>query len=82
MVIATFQLELANQRKKMNAPFGIVFLKKAELYNLVRRLDEQADGDPKDSRNPNTWPVEKNIFEWSYDGHKHLGTPLTPDFFK
>lgn len=66
----------------MDAPFGIVFLKKAELYNLVRRMDEQAGGDPKDSRNPNTWPVERKIFSWSYWGHKHLGTSLTPDFFK
>ncbi len=72
----------------MNVPFGILFLKKAELYNLVKRFDEQeadiADklAKNKKSRIPSTWPIEKNIFEWSYDGHKHLGTPLTPDHFK
>jgi hypothetical protein len=66
----------------MDAPLGILFLKKAELYNLIERLDKQADEDPRDSKNPNTWPVEKNIFEWSYKGHKHLGTPLTPGMLK
>lgn len=67
----------------MNAPFGIIFLRKAELYNLVKRFDEQSAIDKKKpTKAPNTWTVEKNIFKWSYKGHKHLGTPLTPDFFK
>ncbi len=66
----------------MNAPFGIVFLKKAELYNLIRRLDKQAADDEKDSINPNTWPVERMILKWTYKYHKHLGTPMMDDFFK
>jgi hypothetical protein len=79
----------------MDAPLGIIFLRKAELYNLVIRLDKQSAIDKKNAdkvkgtekekkhnKAPNTWAVERNIFEWSYEGHKHLGTPLIPEFFR
>ena len=73
----------------MDAPLGIIFLKKAELYNLVKRLDEQSALDKKnenkeknENKAPNTWPVERNILEWTYLHHKHLGTPITAEFFE
>jgi len=66
----------------MDAPLGILFLKKAELYNLVERFDNQASKDKEGSENPNTWKVEKIIFEWTYRGHKHLGTPIVTDMFE
>lgn len=49
----------------MYTPFGIVFLKKAELYNLIRRLDKQARDDVKDPINSFTWPIEKRILRWT-----------------
>jgi len=69
----------------MNAPFGILFLKKAELYNLVKRLNKQVKQRKKQhpkSKNPDTWPVEKQILKWSYHGHKYLASPITDEHFK
>lgn len=56
----------------MEAPFGIIFLKKAELFNLVSRFDKQYGGSP--SNNP--WLIERQILRWTYGHHKHLGSPI------
>lgn len=68
----------------MDAPFGILFLKKAELYNRMIELDERAkdvkkyvDNKKNNSKLYSTWPVEKEILRWTYTGHKHLATPIT-----
>ncbi len=63
----------------MEAPFGITFLKKAEFYNLICRLDQQE----KDTRDPSNalWPVEKRILKWTYSYHKHLGIQLVQIIF-
>ncbi|MFZ6035398.1 MAG: hypothetical protein ACOYUB_04635 [Patescibacteria group bacterium] len=62
----------------MEAPFGITFLKKAELYNLSVRLDNEVKNSlKKESHNLPLWPIEKAILKWTYTGHRHLGSPLT-----
>lgn len=73
----------------MEAPLGLLFLKKAELYNLITRLDERKDiitDGVKDksttSRIPSSWPIEKNILMWSFYGHKHLGSPIKYEHFE
>jgi hypothetical protein len=73
----------------MEAPLGILFLKKAELYNLVERLDKQAAEIYDKVKDKNTgfeilssWPIEKNILMWSYHGHKHLGTAIEINHFR
>ncbi len=60
----------------MDAPFGILFLKKAELYNLACRLDKQYDDSQTTSKNLPLWPIEKQILKWTYRHHKHLGSPI------
>ncbi len=72
----------------MDAPFGILFLKKAELYNRMIELDERAedvkkevDNKEKNSKLYSTWPIEKEILRWTYTGHKHLATPITGSDF-
>jgi len=67
----------------MDAPFGILFLKKAELYTIIKNLDKQKkeiDDDVNDKESPSevysTWPVEKQILKWSYWGHKYLKHPI------
>ena len=73
----------------MEAPLGILFLKKAELYNLITRFNEQKDiitDDVNDKESssgiPSSWPVEKKILKWSYAGHKLLAEPLVPGMLK
>lgn len=56
----------------MDAPFGIAFLKKAELYNLICRFDKQYKGSPQN----NLWLIERQILRWTYKHHKHLGSPI------
>lgn len=56
----------------MDAPLGIDFLKKAELYNLICRFDRQYGKSPKD----NPWLIERQILRWTYKHHKHLGSPI------
>ncbi len=66
----------------MDAPLGILFLKKVELYREMTDLDKRAENVKKELQvNPHsklhsTWPLEKNILRWTYDGHKHLGSPI------
>ena len=59
----------------MDAPFGIAFLKKAELYNLISRFDKQYGGSPRN----NPWLIERQILRWTYKHHKHLGSPIKTD---
>ena len=59
----------------MEAPFGILFLKKVELYNLVRDLRDKSKtmtSEHLGSHNPVTWYVEEKILKWTYHGHKYL----------
>jgi len=61
----------------MDAPFGIVFLKKAELYNLICRFDKQYKNNVKSSEFRSTpWSIEKQILWWTYKHHMHLGSPI------
>lgn len=59
----------------MEAPFGISFLKKAEIYNLISRFDKQYRGTSRD----NPWLIERQILRWTYKHHKHLGSPINTD---
>lgn len=64
----------------MDAPFGIAFLKKAELYNVICHLDKQYRNEVKStSFRPSSWSIEKQILKWTYKHHIHLGTPITMD---
>ena len=63
----------------MDAPFGILFLKKVELYNLVKDQRKKVEVMKKHnpfSKNPITWPVEEKILRWTYHGHKYLADPI------
>ncbi len=62
----------------MDLPFGIMFLKKAELYSVITRLNVQSKID-KSKNHPPLWPVEKAILKWTYTGHKHLGSTIKSD---
>lgn len=64
----------------MDAPFGIVFLKKAELYNLICRLDKQYKNEVQESSfRSSPWSIEKQILRWTYKHHMHLGSPIKTD---
>ncbi|OGY12387.1 MAG: hypothetical protein A3A58_02690 [Candidatus Blackburnbacteria bacterium RIFCSPLOWO2_01_FULL_41_27] len=64
----------------MDAPFGIAFLKKAELYNLICRFDKQYRNAVKDgSFESSPWSIERQILRWTYRHHKHLGSPINTD---
>jgi len=72
----------------MDAPFGILFLKKAEIYTIINNLDKrkkEIDKDVDDPDSPSevysTWPVEKQILKWSYWGHKYLKHPIKISHF-
>lgn len=61
----------------MEAPFGITFLRKAELYNLSVELNnEYEESKKKRQKTPSVWPVVKAILKWTYINHKHLGSPI------
>jgi len=61
----------------MNAPFGISFLRKAELYNLCVRFDKQnKEMEVKNPKAQSLWPIEKALLKWTYFGHRHLGSPI------
>jgi hypothetical protein len=59
----------------MDAPLGITFLKKVELYNEARRLEKGYEEKPRNS----LWPTEKAILKWTWRGHRHLGSSITTD---
>ncbi|MBL7158943.1 hypothetical protein ISS85_00500 [Candidatus Microgenomates bacterium] len=64
----------------MNAPLGITFLKKAELYNLALSLDkEYKQSKQPDNTSKSLWPVEKVILRWTHQGHRHLGSAIKTD---
>ncbi len=62
----------------MDIPFALRFLKKVELFQVLRKLDSQFKVQLKkgDGINP-LWEAEKKILFWAYTKHKHLGSPLT-----
>lgn len=65
----------------MDAPLGITFFKKVELYQKISSLDEQASEMIKRGGWPPLWPIEKKVLTWAYSGHKHLGSPITTSHF-
>ena len=69
----------------MDAPFGIIFLRKAELYSLLKDQWKQAlimKNRHRKSPNPITWYVEEKILKWTYHGHKYLYATINTSDFK
>jgi len=68
----------------MDAPFGMLFLKKVELYNLIKDQRKKVEVMKilhPDSQNPITWPVEEKILKWTYHGHKYLAGSINKSDF-
>lgn len=68
----------------MEAPLGITFLKKVEIYQRIaswRKNREVLDKDPHAGGQDATWPLEEKILRWAYRGHKHLASPITKSQF-
>ena len=68
----------------MDAPLGITFFKKVELYQNIKALDKQLkqiSSDPEDVLPDPTWNIEKKVLKWTYVGHRQLGTPLSTGHF-
>lgn len=66
----------------MEAPLGVTFFKKVELYQKISSLDQQARKMDKQRRIPPLWPLEKKVLLWTYTGHKHLGSPIRAHHFE
>lgn len=66
----------------MDAPLGVTFFKKVELYQKISSLDEQARKMDKKRGLPPLWPLEKKVLAWTYTGHKHLGSPIKTTHFE
>ncbi len=66
----------------MDAPLGLTFFKKVELYQRIRSLDSQAKKMDKKRNLPPLWPLEKKVLAWTYKGHKHLGSPINTSHFE
>ena len=61
----------------MELPFSLHFIKKVEAYQVLKKLDKKSRLQIKDFDGTiPTWEVEKKILTWTYQGHKHLGTPV------
>lgn len=61
----------------MDIPFALRFLKKVELFQVLKKLDAQFKIQlKKDDGVVPLWEVEKKILFWAYTNHKHLGSPL------
>lgn len=60
----------------MDAPLGVTFFKKVELYQKLSSLDQQSRKMDKKRGLPPLWPLEKKVLLWTYTGHKHLGSPI------
>lgn len=65
----------------MDAPLGVTFFKKVELYQKISSLDNQTAAMLAKRGLKSFWPLEKKVLEWTYIGHKHLGSPLKTDDF-
>lgn len=66
----------------MDAPLGVTFFKKVELYQKISSLDNQAIKMDKKRGLPPLWPLEKKVLAWTYTGHKHLGSPIKTNHFE
>lgn len=66
----------------MDAPLGVTFFKKVELYQKISSLDEQAKKMDKGRNLPPLWPLERKVLAWTYTGHKHLGSPIKTYHFE
>lgn len=71
-----------NQLAFMDAPLGVTFFKKVELYQKIVSLDRQSKRMDKKRGLPPLWPLEKKVLAWTYTGHKHLGSPITAGHFE
>jgi len=73
-------------------PFSLNIFKQLEIFQDIKRLDEQFDSmlvdwkegaykKPGVSNGVNvnypTWEIEKKILLWTSRHHKHLGSPIT-----
>lgn len=65
----------------MEAPLGVTFFKKVELYQKISSLDDQAREMVARGGHKPFWPLEKKILTWAYMGHKFLGSPIKTDDF-
>lgn len=65
----------------MDAPLGITFFKKVELYQKIKGLDKQVIEMSPDSSLKPTWPFERKVLHWSYKGHKKPGSPIKTTHF-
>ncbi|MEX2007844.1 MAG: hypothetical protein WD992_03660 [Candidatus Levyibacteriota bacterium] len=66
----------------MDAPLGVTFFKKVELYQKISTLDKQTRRMDKKKGLPPLWPIEKKVLAWTYTGHKHLGSPIETHHFE
>lgn len=56
-------------------------IKKIEWFLVLKKLNKNfVDQRKKGSILP-TWEVEKKILYWTYENHKHLGSPILIDYF-
>lgn len=65
----------------MDAPLGVTFFKKVELYQKISSLDEQSRKMNEQGGLKPFWSLEKKVLSWAYMGHKHLGSPIKTDDF-
>ncbi len=65
----------------MEAPLGVTFFKKVELYQKISSLDNQTKKMISEGGLKPFWPIEKKVLAWAYMGHKHLGSPIKSDHF-
>ena len=65
----------------MDAPLGVTFFKKVELYQNISSLDDQARKMLAKGGQKPFWPLERKVLIWAYMGHKFLGSPIKTDHF-
>lgn len=65
----------------MEAPLGVTFFKKVELYQKISDLDQQTKKMSTKGGIESFWPLEKKVLAWAHVGHKHLGSPIRTDDF-
>lgn len=64
----------------MNIPFSLRFLKKVELFQVLKKLDSQSKSQMISLRKAlPLWEAEKKILFWAFEYNKHLGSPLLAD---
>ncbi|MFA6304190.1 MAG: hypothetical protein WCV73_03680 [Patescibacteria group bacterium] len=64
----------------MDLPFSLRFLKKIELFQVLKKLDKQFKRQLEiNNGTVPLWMGEKKFLYWSYLQHKHLGSPIMID---